>query len=287
MKVAIIGSNGQLGQDLVAEFTSQNYEVVELRHKDIEISDIDSVNGALQLHRPQLVINTAAYHNVSLCESSPDIARAVNVEGSKNVSQVAREIGAKTVFISTDFVFDGFLPSGNFNKVSDRPAPINTYGETKYFGEQQALEVDARNLVFRISSVFGKAGSSGKGANFIEAILAKTARGEVAEVIDDTLMSPTYTKRAASILHTLLSIGAEGIQHGSSIGQCSWFELASFAAHKVGRSNLVIPVKSSLSQSPRRPINSSLDTSCLTALGVVNEEWRESVTNYLFEKGHC
>ena len=285
-KVAVIGSSGQLGQDLVFEFKNNNFDVFELSHQEIEVTDIESVSSSLKSISPNLVINTAAYHNVLLCESDPEMAYSVNVEGSFNVAQIAKEVGAKNVYISTDYVFDGELPKGEFNKTSDSPSPLNVYGVTKFLAEERVLEVDPNSLIFRVSSVFGKAGSSGKGGNFIEAILSKTARGEVAEVVNDTLMSPTYTKSASSILRNLFSLGVEGVQHGSSIGQCSWFDLAYFAAEQVGRSRLVSPIQSEASQKPRRPINSSLETSELSELGILNEEWRESVVNYLIDKGH-
>lgn len=286
LKVAVIGANGQLGSDLVNVLKESNFEVFPLTHQDIEISEISSVKSSLGDIRPDFVINTAAFHNVNLCESNPDMARLINAEGALNVARVSSELRAKTVFVSTDYVFSGDLPADSFNKTTDKPAPINIYGKTKLAGEQQVLEIDPDNLVFRISSVFGIAGSSGKGGNFIEAILSKVSKGEIAEVVDDSLMSPTYSRNASAVLSQLISIGASGVHHGSLVGKCSWFDLAFFAAKEIGKSGMISPIQGLKNQTVLRPHNSSLDTSGLKAFGLANLEWQEGVTLYLKEKGH-
>lgn len=286
IKVAIIGANGQLGSDLVKVFRESNFEVFALTHEDIEISEINSVKTSLGAVRPDFVINTAAFHNVNLCESNPERARLINAESAVNVARVSSELRAKTVFVSTDYVFSGRLPSDSFNKTTDKPEPVNIYGKTKLAGEQQVLEIDPDNLVFRISSVFGIAGSSGKGGNFIEAILSKVSKGEIAEVVDDSLMSPTYSRYASAVLSQLISIGASGVHHGSLVGKCSWFDLAFFAAKEIGKSGMVVPIQGLKDQNVMRPYNSSLDTSGLKALGLTNLDWQVGVTHYLQEKGH-
>lgn len=284
-KVAVIGSNGQLGQDVVTAFNGSGFEVFPLTHKDIEVADIASVRSVFKMIRPHIVVNTAAFHNVNACETSKEKAQLVNSLGASNVAQTVLEVGGKTIFVSTDYVFSGNVSPGKFNKTTDEPAPLNVYGETKFAGEQRVLEIDPANLVFRVSSVFGVAGSSGKGGNFVEAILGKVSAGQTAEVIDDSLMSPTYTRSASSILVDLVNLGVSGVQHGSSVGQCSWFDLASFAAAKVGKSDLVVPIQSPANQFPLRPVNSSLDTTDLLEFGVSNLDWQESLTKYLQEKG--
>lgn len=286
MKAVVIGANGQLGQDLVYELNKESFEVSPLTHNDIEITDFDSVKSALESISPDVVINTAAFHNVALCESDPQKAHSINVDGAHNVAKVSESIGATSAFISTDYVFAGDIPRGSYNKTTDSPAPLNVYGETKFLAEKAVLAIDQANLIFRISSVFGAAGSSGKGGNFLEAILRKISLGETAEVVNDSLMSPTYTRTASVILSKLIKTQSSGVHHGSAIGQCSWYDLASFAAHKVNKSHLVVPVESPEKSFPQRPKNSSLDTRGLVDVGISNQEWQQSVTDYLFEKGH-
>lgn len=286
LKVAVIGATGQLGHDLLRNFSDFNFETYALGHADIEVRSLESVSSALGAIRPDFVVNTAAFHNVSLCESEPDMAHEVNVVGAVNVAKTAREIGAKNVYISTDYVFSGAIPAGSFNYIDSQTNAQTVYGKTKSEAEVLTLEISPENLVFRISSVFGKAGSSGKGGNFIEAILKKISTGEVAQVVSDTRMTPTYTLTAADILRNLLEDGVSGIQHGSSEGQCSWFELARQAATLIGLENLVDPIDSPNDAFPIRPVNSSLDTSSLRVLGIENEHWTDSVYKYMREKGH-
>lgn len=286
MAIAVIGSQGQLGRDLVEEFEKSGFKVTALTHTDIEVTDLNQVRSVLHQSAPDFVINTAAFHNVNLCEAKPETAYQVNVLGSRNVAVASAEIHAKTIFTSTDYVFDGSVLAGQFNSPNDPTNPVNTYGKTKREAEMELLDISSENLVFRISSVFGAAGSSGKGGNFIEAILKKVKSGEPAEVVEDTLMSPTYTRTTARIIRNLLELGASGIHHGSSVGQCSWFDLAKDAATKTGLGHLVLPVASQADQTPVRPVNSSLATEGLATLGIENEHWTESVSKYLSEKGY-
>lgn len=286
MKIAVIGSNGQLGQDIVRDFSSNNHKVVPLTHADIEVSNFANVTQVLTSIKPDVVVNTAAYHNVVLCEENPDIAHRINVLGSKNVSEACLSVGAKVVFISTDYVFKGEIGFGEAYLPQDVAEPINVYGETKRKGELAVLEHSGNNLIYRISSVFGQAGSSGKGGNFIEAILKKVSAGQVAQVVNDTRMSPTYTLSSAGILRGLLEQDAQGVEHGSSIGQCSWFELAQEAARLVNLAHLVKPIESPSDTYPKRPRNSALATAQLESFGIENEHWAESVSKYMLEKGY-
>lgn len=284
--VVVIGANGQFGSDLVREFTQDDFRVIPLTHKDIEITDFENVREVLSGLRPNVVINTAAFHNVNQCEEEPETAYLINVQGGANVATVAAELKAKNVFISTDYVFDGQLPFGEFNSITRIPRPLNVYGSSKHKSEILQQEICDNTVIYRISSVFGVAGSSGKGGNFIEAVLNKVRGGQTAEVIDDTRMSPTYTKISAKLLRELVALDYKGIQHGSSEGQCSWFDLARLAASKIGLGDAVKPVQSEVAGNVVRPLNSSLATDELTILGLVNRHWTEAAEQYLREKGY-
>src|SRR6185503_9356582 len=136
MKVAIVGSNGQLGSDLVRVF-SEKHEVVTLNHADIKVEDPDSVNTVLLAIKPAVVINTSAYHNVPLCEQNPDLSFAVNGKGVLNLSKVCNDINARLVHYSTDYVFDGNKKQPYVE--TDLCNPLNVYGVTKLAGENLVL----------------------------------------------------------------------------------------------------------------------------------------------------
>ena len=140
MKVMIIGADGQLGTDLNLHF-QKNHEVIPVTQEDIEISDFDSVRTVLTKHHPDVVINTAAFHKVELCEEEPNLSWEVNALGPKYLAQTCREISAKCVHVSTDYVFDGLKQSPYVEE--DLPRPLNVYANTKLAGEYfVAQEID-------------------------------------------------------------------------------------------------------------------------------------------------
>jgi len=286
VRVSVIGANGQLGTDLVKTLTATGFEVQSLARSQVDVTNRDSLAEALAGFAPDVVVNTAAYVNVNLAETHEADAEAVNVIGAGNVAKVAAGLGARTVYISTDFIFDGQKPFGEFYESGDVAGPLNVYGRTKYEGELAVSAADPNVLIYRISSVFGAAGSSGKGGNFIEAILKKVRAGEVATVIDDNQMSPTYTAATARILSELIGQGAVGIEHGSSVGACSWFDLAFAAADRVGLGHLVVPVSSEANPAVKRPKNSGLSVAGLEKYGLQSPDWREALDAYLVEKGY-
>jgi len=286
MKISVIGANGQLGTDLVKVLISSGHTVQPLTRSQLDITDLDSVQASLTSFGPDAVINTAAFVNVNLAETSVEAATLVNVQGAANVARVAEGLGAATVYISTDFIFDGAKPFGQFYETSDAAGPLNVYGRTKYEGELAVAGETDNLLIYRISSVFGAAGSSGKGGNFIEAILRKVRAGEVATVISDNSMTPTYTPNASVILEALLSQGVRGMEHGSASNACSWFDLAHYSASKLGLGDLVIPSESEPNPAVKRPANSALSTKQLAEYGISSTPWQSAVDAYLLEKGY-
>lgn len=286
LKVSVIGANGQLGTDLVMIFEKTGHSIQPLTRSEVDITNLDSVSAALGAFVPEVVINTAAYVNVNLAETSEADATLVNVAGAANVARVAESLGARTVQISTDFIFDGSKPFGEKYETHEAAGPLNVYGRTKYEGELAVARETDNLLIYRISSVFGAAGSSGKGGNFIEAILKKVRSGEVANVIGDNRMTPTYTRESARLLEVLVSAGAVGVQHGSSLDACSWFDLASYAAGKVSLGNLVLESVSEPNPAVKRPANSSLSVSGLDEFGISSVPWQFAVDEYLAEKGY-
>jgi dTDP-4-dehydrorhamnose reductase len=283
MKIIVIGSTGQLGTDLMKTL-NDGHEVVGLAHKDIEVADYDSCL-ILKEHRPEIVINTAAFHKTDQCEEEPLKTFSVNALGARNVALVSKEIAATAVFISTDYVFDGSKKEPYTE--DDVPAPINTYGISKLAAEHFTRQ-NPKQYIVRIASVFGKAGASGKGENFVETMIIKAKKNETITVIDDMWMSPTYTKDSASILKGILELQLPfGVYHATNKGCCSWYQFAQEIFQITGLNPTLTPIKTEqLSLKARRPRFSALTSTKLSRYNLEPREWKEALRAYLIEKGH-
>lgn len=283
MRVAVIGAKGQLGTDLV-EVLQREFEVFPLTHQDVEVADFKSLE-VLKKIRPDVVINTAAYVRVDDAEIHADKAFQVNAVGALNVARVAEEIGAIDVYISTDYVFDG-LKREPYVEV-DLPNPINVYGASKYAGEVMTRNYSSKHYIIRVASLYGKAGASGKGGNFVNWVVEMAERGEKLRIVDDQIMSPTYTKDVARTLADFLKAGAEfGVYHMVNEGCCSWFEFTKAVFEILGWDVEVEPIKShELGRRARRPAFSALRNAKLEKLGLKMRNWREALEDYLVEVG--
>jgi dTDP-4-dehydrorhamnose reductase len=160
---------GQLGSDLIKVFD----DVIPLTHKDIEVTDFSSC-GILKDVRPDVIINTAADHKTDECEDNPEKSLHVNAIGARNIAKIANDINAINIFISTDYVFDG-LKNEPYTE-NDVPNPINAYGISKYTGELFTKYISKKYYVIRVSSLFGVAGASGKGGNFVETMIQERSQ---------------------------------------------------------------------------------------------------------------
>ena len=284
--VTIIGSNGQLGTDLVKTFEASDWTVVQLNHKEIKIEDLDSVNSALSKNKTDWIINTAAFHKVNECEENSEKAWSVNCTGALNVAMVAERTNSKVLYISSDYVFSGRLPVG-FGYDEDHPfSPINVYGHSKVGGEIATLSTNNRNLVVRIASVFGAAGSSGKGGNFIETILAKAKKQEALQVVNDIHMSPTYTVDASKIILSALEADLFGRIHATNLGRATWFEFAQEALNLVGIKGALNELNSNPELFPKKPANSVLISRKSEEIHCEQIEWQDGLKRYLIEKGY-
>jgi dTDP-4-dehydrorhamnose reductase len=287
LKVALIGANGQLGSDIVSHFSqSDRYQFTALTRDDVDITQAESVQKSLTSQKFDVVINSAAYVRVDDCEQEVDTAFKVNAFGALHVARACREIDALCVYISTDYVFRGDQSSAYTE--SDLADPINIYGASKFAGENLVRQTTPRSLILRISSVFGKAGASGKGGNFIETIIKKAKAGDPLKVVNDMFMSPTYTYDAARLLDELLQSGATGIIHGANTGICSWYE---FASQTLKLANISHPIESipasTFPTKATRPMNSALTSDRLESITTFKmRPWQEALTAYLTEKSY-
>ena len=283
MKIAVIGSTGQLGTDLM-KVLQDEHDVIGFTHENLEVSDYDSCLK-LKEHHPDVIVNTAAFHKTDQCEDELVRTFSVNAIGARNITMISKEIGATTVFISTDYVFDG-------NKkepyTEDDPTnPINSYGISKLAGELYTKQ-NPKHYIARASSLFGKAGASGKGGNFVETMITKAKNNEAINVVNDMWMSPTYTKDAAEIIKRILGLELSfGVYHASNQGFCTWFQFSEEIFRITGLSPVLRPVETGqLNTKTKRPRFSALKSAKLQKYGITVRGWKEALRDYLFEKGH-
>jgi len=282
--VSIIGPNGQLGTDLVKVFAKANWKVVPINHTEISVEKAESVSDALKSAQTDWVVNTAAFHKVDECERDAQKAWEINVQGPKNIATVARDLGMRSVFISSDYVYSG-NKGGRYSE-SDPVSPVNAYGHSKAGGEAVTLAASEKNLVVRIASVFGAAGSSGKGGNFVETIINKAKTGDPLSVVDDIIMSPTYTVDAAQKILELLDRDQSGIFNATNSGSTTWFEFAQAILKQTKLQTELDSSKTNWESPLKRPKNSSLDISKIETLSINSPDWSDGLSRYLKEKGH-
>jgi dTDP-4-dehydrorhamnose reductase len=225
VKVAVIGADGQLGVDVVNQFTREGDDVRSLTHTEIEVSEIDSVSSCLKEIRPDVVVNTAAMHHVEKCEQEPQKAFAVNGQGARNLALVSREINAKLFHVSTDYVFDGAKRKPY--EETDAPQPLNVYGNTKLSGEHFVRGMCEKHFVLRTSAIYGKSPCRAKGGlNFVELMLKLARERGKVRVVDSEFVTPTRTTEIAQQIVALSRTDSYGLYHATAEGACSWHEFA-------------------------------------------------------------
>ena len=224
MKVAVVGASGQLGTDLVDALRRAGHEAIALGHDDLEVTEPGSVRAALEAHRPEAVLNTAAFHNMPECEEHPERAFAVNAVGAVNLARACGDLGVRNVYYSTDYVFDG--AKGRPYLETDLPAPLNVYGASKLAGERLTEVYGPGSLVLRVSGLYGRVPCRHKGENFITKMVALAAKLPEVRVVTDEVLTPTPTRAIAEKTVELLGTDAEGLMHLTCEGACSWNEFA-------------------------------------------------------------
>ena len=254
VKLLITGALGQLGSDLVLSAQKSGHEVIAASHNDLDITDKSQVGRVVGEANVDAIIHAAAWTAVDACESDPQKAMAVNRDGTANIVSAARESGARVIYISTDYVFDG-TKSTPYTE-SDLPNPQSVYGASKLAGEQQ-IDLTTDQIV-RISWVCGE-----HGANMVKTILRLAASNPTLTFVDDQIGSPTFTSDAAPAIVELATSDSAGIWHLTNQGSTSWFGFARDVLSAAGQDpNRVIATTTELLQPARpakRPANSVLD----------------------------
>ncbi|MDP9476560.1 MAG: dTDP-4-dehydrorhamnose reductase [Actinomycetota bacterium] len=284
MRVAVIGSTGQLGQDLMRVFRE---EAVGFTHQDLDVTDGVGVASVMHSLRPNWVLNTAAFHRVDDCEINPTSAFAVNALGALNVARAAATVGAGVVFFSTDYVFGGQdRKPGHPYEEGDNLHPLNVYGASKVAGEQLVVQANARHIVVRSAGLYGTA-TSRKGWTFPELMLNKARTEGSVSVVTDQVLSPTFTADLAHKTRELVEQDAAGLFHLTNAGECSWFEFAQGAFDLAGVKVEMEPIQTGQThRRARRPSYSALTTARLEEVGLSPlRPWREALSDYLRARG--
>jgi dTDP-4-dehydrorhamnose reductase len=283
MKVLVIGSNGQLGSDVVKVLHEQRIQYFPATRKDVDITNLDNVIRLIEEQEPDAIINCAAFHDLSLCEQSPDLAMAVNSDAVRSLATICEQHHIKFMHISTDYVFDGMKHEGYSEE--DPPNPINMYGKSKLIGERAASEVNPATYIVRVQSLYGLTMPSGKQYNFVDLML-KLGKERDELKVDQCLMAPTWTYPLAKNLIELLKTEYYGTYHMSCNEGTTWYE---FAKEIMKLSNNPIPVTAVDNDFfPRdfnRPENTYLIKEKLERIGLnIMPSWREALKGYLKQK---
>ncbi len=282
MRVAVVGSTGQLGTDLVSHLErSGAYHVFPLSHSDIECSDPAAVRKVLGSCSPDLVVNCAAFVRVDDCEDRREDAFRVNARGARFVAEACDALGATCVYISTDYVFDG---QNNTPYLEGDPThPLSIYGLSKEAGEQSVRTTLEKHHIVRCSGLFGVAGASGKGGNFITTMLQLARDGRDVRVVDDQRFCPTATDTLAKKIAWLMTTEEYGTWHITCQGDCTWYELAGAVFELAGLQPKLSPTNAeAFGAKARRPAYSVLGHGRLNQVGADDlPHWRDAVEQYL------
>lgn len=278
MKVLVTGACGQLGYDICRELDRHKIGYLGVSSRDMDILDKTAVYYYLEKYKPEVVIHCAAYTKVDQAEKEPEQAFAVNKIGTRYIAEICAKIGAKLIYISTDYVFPGI--GEQFYETWDKTAPLNIYGHSKLAGEWEVQKILEKYFIVRISWLFGI-----NGDNFVKKMLQLAKSGQQIGVVCDQIGSPTYTRDLAILLYYMMQTDRYGIYHATNEGICSWAEFAEEIFRISGENIQINSISSSQYKAlAKRPHNSrmskkSLDEADLPRL----PQWKDAVQRYLNE----
>lgn len=276
MKVLVTGCNGQLGYDVVKKLEKLKIEHLGSIREDFDLTNEIETKEFIRNYKPDIVVHCAAYTAVDKAEEEKELCYDINVNGTRYVAEICKEIDAKMVYISTDYVFDG--EGDKPFEVTDTPNPINYYGQTKYEGELEVQKNLDKYFIIRISWVFGSNGN-----NFVKTMLKFGKEREWLNVVSDQVGSPTYTYDLAKLIANMINTDKYGIYHATNEGDCSWYEFACEIFILTGLIVKVNPINTEdYPTKAVRPINSRLSKRKLELEGFGKlSDWKEALKGYL------
>ena len=289
-RMLLLGSNGQLGYDILRAHseTGEAFDLCALTRDKLDLSSpqaVEQVLGGLEFNT---LVNCAAYTRVDEVEDNSALAFAVNAHAVQAMAQVCASRRARFIHISTDYVFGGDISRAQPLREDDPVAPVNIYGASKAMGETLASLACENTVILRVASLFGTAGASGKGGNFVETIIGAGKEKGALRVVDDQTMSPTATADAARVVLRILASGCvPGVYHVVNDGTATWFEFAREIVRLAGIEAVVTPCTSDeYPTRALRPRYSALDNAKISAAFGGMPSWEEALERYLAAKGH-
>ncbi len=279
MRVLITGGRGQLATDLIPALAG--FEVMAPGREELDVSDVAALEAVFATFEPEVVINTAAYHNVDRCESEPEQSFLINAAVPQRLAAACRQTDALFVHLSTDYVFNG----RQRRPYTERDAidPVSVYGASKAAGELAVRGTTDKHLIVRTTGLYGHAGVARPRGNFVETMLRLASRGEPITVVGDQILTPSFTRHVAKSIVALIERGATGTVHVTNTGECSWHE---FTAEIFRLSGHQVDLKSTTQAEwhapARRPEYSVLAHDGLLEAGVSElPHWQDALAEYL------
>lgn len=287
-RIALLGAKGQLGSDIHQVLKENDgFEILPITRDMLDVEHTESIIPFLEgLGKLDVLINCTAFHNTEQCEADPLKALVINSIAVLRMATYCQQNGVLLIHFSTDYVFDGSKQQPYTEE--DRVRPLNAYGSSKAAGEDAIAAYLDTYFIFRVSSLFGAAGASGKGGNFIETMLRLTKQAKPISVVQDVVMSPTHTQDIAEAVRYFLEqeITAYGIYHCTGEGACSWYELAAQTFALCGLDCEPVPIlNSSYPAKVERPLYSVLDNSKINRIFQM-KSWQVALNEYLQRKGY-
>lgn len=290
MRVLLLGPNGQLGHDIRAAHAAagESFELVVLGRARLDVSDVAAIGPALSEITFDVLVNCTSYHKTDEVEDNAGMAFAVNTHGVEAMARTCADRGARFVHVSTDYVFGGDTARSTPLTEDDPTAPVNVYGASKAMGETLVRLACPDHAILRVSSLFGVAGASGKGGNFVETMIRFGREKGALKVVADQMMTPTATADIATAVMALLTRGAPaGTYHIAGTGQASWYDFAREIIRRAGVAATVTPCTSAdFPTRAQRPRYSALDNAkCIREIAPM-PPWQDALDRYLRTKGH-
>lgn len=281
MKILLIGKTGQLGGDLLRN--NPGHEIHAPAREELDLANREAIRHKLAEVAPDVVINTAAFHNVPLCETAAENAFLINCVAVKNLAEACRKLGALIVTFSTDYVFGGEKRTPY--REDDQPHPLQMYGISRVAGEYAAMAAAPDNsIIIRTCGLYGRSGARSKGGNFVDNRIAEALTHDTLEMGCDQVVGPTSTDDLSRAVLRLIEHPQKqpGIYHLVNEGECSWYEFTKAIYEIAGLAVTVKPVdRGGLSGEMRRPLYSVLANTKAKELGIEMPSWRDALERYI------
>ncbi len=284
MKIAVIGADGQLGSDLMKIL--KDHELMPLYYPTFDVTKPGEAKKILSKLKPEIVINTAAYHRVDECEDNPQESFRVNSIAVRDLALICLELDVVLVHFSTDYVFDG--KKKNPYTEEDVPNPLSVYATSKLAGEYFIRNILDRYFLIRTCGLYGEAGCWGKGTNFVDIMISLEKKGQSLKVVNDQWVTPTSTAELADRIEELIQTNHFGLYHLTNQGQCTWYEFAKEIFSLLGKKPDIVPVDTeTYGAKALRPSYSVLENKKAKEIGLTDfSPWKEALKDYLIRKGY-